>query len=127
MSLQYELKQLHSEIDGHKDAREVLDTCIADKIDRITEIEQQIADAEVIYSVGDRFTMDCSRSRKFILSRDNRDGERVALIGLANGVNYNTFSKVKDARNIKSRELASVILTIGDFTRYWDARKQERC
>jgi hypothetical protein len=46
MSLQDELNQLVKEIEGHKNAKYTLNTCIGNKFLRINEIEKQIADAE---------------------------------------------------------------------------------
>ena len=87
----------------------------------IKAIEQQIADAEVTYSVGDRFK---GHSKKWIISVCPR-GNEVSLVALDSGCLCCSSTEVVDRKRITRGEFS--VFAGKDLTRYWDARKQCKC
>jgi len=90
---------------------------------KIADLKQQIADSEVTYSIGDRFNF--LDKEDLILARIYG---RVGLVELSTGKNWgkNYSSNVEDCNRITSKEMR-LIWNGNSCTRYWDARKQEKC
>lgn len=89
----------------------------------IAAIRKQIADAEVTYSIGDRFVR-ASDTDKYILVSDG-DGNCL-LICLADGETWAGSAECVNSNRISKDELAE-IRNRTPFTRYYDARKQCKC
>ena len=97
------------------------------------EISQETADnleqkfGEKTYSIGDRFVRGGDgifAGYKYILVRASKDG--VLLAALKDGCRWTSPIDVPTPTKITQKAFGS-ITTHDDFTRYWDARKQEKC
>jgi hypothetical protein len=86
-------------------------------------IKKQMADAEVTYSIGDRF----KGSYKYILAATSDNGH-VHLVNLSVGTHLAGSALVESVSKITQSEFKHVLSdTIRDPVRYWDARKQCKC
>jgi hypothetical protein len=111
MSLQDKLEQAKKDIKIAVEAAGV----------EIADLEKQIADSEVVYSIGDRFV---SGTGKCILVRIGLD--KFGIVSLSTGnYHYGEFEKPEDCDRITPDELLAIYS--GELTRYWDARKQCKC
>ena len=100
--------------------RSILEESIKDHQKAIDKSERDLDALEVTYSIGDRFKY--GTSRKFMLS-DSDKNNRIAMVGLNNGIRYNTSWAVGDVGMITTREMNGMLSYFSSFTRYWDARK----
>ena len=91
-------------------------------VKEVESLRKQIADKEVTYSVGDRFTRG---QVKYILIWGGYTGW-CGLVDLSSGEVWSTGTIPVAKRKITADEL-SKMSGCGNFTRYWDARKQEKC
>ena len=87
----------------------------------IADLEQQIADSEATYSIGDRFKD--GMGMKLIL---------IAVTGCSNRKCWVMLARLKDGHGIRStvedwNRISPDEINLQDYTRYWDARKQEKC
>ena len=86
----------------------------------ISRIRQQIADSEVTYSIGDRFTL--FNTKRMLVEVDGR----VSMIALDDGCHQARSGKVGSFERITQSEFDE--LRNGcKYTRYWDSRKQCKC
>jgi hypothetical protein len=95
-----------------------------DTINRIAELDKQIADSKVVYSIGDRFKQ--GEDNKYMLARAVQYGKAVVLVSLRTGLRWN--GKVLDVSNderITAKEMG-YFFSGGHLTRCWDYQKQER-
>lgn len=113
-------------MDKKQELQHKLEQCIRDRRlgmekaeEEIADIRQKIADAEVTYSIGDRFKWDLT---KYMLAK--RGDGKVALIGMNDGDGLLTsITDVQDAKRITVDEFKSIAGT-RNIHRYWDSRKQ---
>jgi hypothetical protein len=88
-------------------------------------LERERKDSEVTYSIGDRFVYSangCCKGDKCLLV--NVSG-RVAMIALKSGGFFSYNENPKRQSHITTEEFRRI--SSGNFTRYWDARKQCKC
>jgi hypothetical protein len=89
----------------------------------IADLDKQIADSEVTYSIGDRFR-DSSAKKWIIVVSGGGMGLCVSMARLSSGSLYCGSKQVNCYEKITEKEFK----TFGDrtATRYWDARKEEK-
>lgn len=87
----------------------------------IANLEQQIADSEVTYSMGDKFRIDLD---EYLLCQT--DASYIAMIKIETGNRSLDPVKVEDTYAVTLAEMQRVC-TIDKYVRYWDARKQKKC
>ncbi len=98
-------------------------TIAMDRADKeIARLEQEIKEAEVTYSIGDRFKDE--HGDKFIIAAvSGLDGagifNSIRFVSLKTG--HSSGVRVENNARITSRELT---LFFGEHVRYWDNRKQ---
>ena len=114
-------------MDKKQELQHKLEQCIRDRRlgmekaeKEIADIRQKIADAEVTYSIGDRFS---GGSGDILMA--NVDG-KVGLINQKYGTEYGTgFIVVCDSRKITRAEFRNMGDNLNSWiTRIYDARKQ---
>jgi hypothetical protein len=109
--------------------RAIIEQQIEDHQKAIDKAKAELEKLEVTYSIGDRFVMSQRGSsyegQKFIIVESD-DGKGVKLASLRDGERWAYKQDVKDTRRITSDEF-NKIGDNKDFTRYWDARKKEKC
>lgn len=82
-------------------------------------IEKEIAEAEVTYSIGDRFRL--GSDKRILVRVENM----VSLISLSDGSPQAYSIKACDSRRITQAEFDNMRKYI-DYVRYYDSRKQVR-
>ncbi len=87
------------------------------------ELKARIADAEVTYSIADRFK--CEDGEEFILAAGSDD--KAALYSLSKGTRWRSAKEVDDKMKITQKELSGILGNLFTLTRYWDNRKQVDC
>ena len=87
----------------------------------IEDIEKQIADSEVTYSIGDRFK---TAQEKVILVQVWSGVYKYAFARLSTGECWNECFPASDPERITKEEIGSIM---GCLDRYWDARRQCKC
>ena len=118
-----------------KDAKAKLEQVKRDKTEcnksfdaDIARLEKEIADSESTYSIGDRFEHE--DGSKWILvvgcGCNNHGMQGFMLVDLSNGCWYDGEHYVNNNERISQDEF-NALDSMKDFTRYWDARKGERC
>jgi 6-phosphogluconolactonase/glucosamine-6-phosphate isomerase/deaminase len=90
--------------------------------EEIAILKDKIADAEVTYSIGDRFK-DGTESKKMLVAISGEDCRRVMFSNLSNG--HGGDITVKNWYKITLDEMPNSVQD-GSCTRYWDDRKQEK-
>lgn len=113
--LQARLELVYKYKKGHED-------CISMFDKDIPAIKTKIADSEVTYSIGDRFTFGTAGSKRILAEAKGL----VGLVSLSAGESQTDFIQVGDITKITLEEFR-VICTGRDYVRYWDNRKQCRC
>jgi len=88
----------------------------------IEDIERQIADSEVTYSIGDRFKSP-DGDKTILVSAANL---QVVMAYLKSGSRDSDLRAVTCWHKIPEAEF-NRILDFEEFTRYWDARKKCKC
>ena len=126
MELQDLLKQAEEDLEFAERSQRTLTNAIGKMTSKVDDIKQQIAAAEVTYSVGDRFNyMDKEEILLITLwlgPDENRDV--VGLVRISNGRTWNAAFDVADVAAITRAEIGD---SIGCLVRTWDARKQCKC
>ena len=91
-------------------------------LSRIKDLDKLIADSEVTYSIGDRFVGGVTQKKYLLCERLDRC---VGLTCLLNGRKFGNGAShsVGYMDKINKKEMFR-ITNGGDFTRYWDNRKQ---
>ena len=86
-------------------------------------LERQIADSEVTYSIGDKFKVGRA---EFLLARVKAGS--CFLVNMDDGERLDGMdpSPVSSSQHITPDEMSRMAHR-DDFTRTWDARKQEKC
>jgi hypothetical protein len=127
MSLQDKLAALKKLQSHNEKSREGMANSYRKRTFEIIELEKQIADAEVTYSIGDRFKN--KQANEGILAKiyNNKQPE-VTFVCLCHGTSYGAKSfPVKDFSRITPSELARILFGNTEFIiRIWDNRKQEK-
>lgn len=85
---------------------------------RLHELERQIADAEVTYSIGDRFNY--GDSKYILVSVGN---EFVDMINLGTGDRFNSKTHVRECYKITEKEIKG---PFSCMVRYWDSQKKQK-
>ena len=112
------MKDLEAKLKIAEKYKKEHEDCIAIFDKEIQSLKQQIADKEVTYSVGDRFT----RGKvKYILIWGGYT-EWCGLVNLTSGDVWSTGTVPVDRHNITAVELSEMI-GCGNFTRYWNSQK----
>jgi hypothetical protein len=130
--LQARLKEAEAKLTGNAADRAAL-FGVKDIIDReISDLTKQIADAEVTYSIGDRFENRYSGEVKYemLLCKVYINGKPEAtLIGFNDYASYGAKNwPVVDFHEITQSEMDEILIRNGSFIiRTWDALKQEKC
>jgi hypothetical protein len=127
MSLQDKLEQEQLKLSQNVADRKALEGVGDGIATKIESLMDEIADTEVTYSRGDRFT---SANSEYALSFTGfqsitKEVPTVGLTDLKDGGTWKARTIVEDCCRISSKEFT---LLCGDrtFTRIWDSRKQEK-
>ena len=119
MSLRVRLDLLNKEIEGHRDAQVALATCIIDKCEQAKALKQQVADAEVTYSVGDRLGFEDGVGERLIVSV----GKYISIVDIEDGRSVGYIDDCVDKKKITKAELARINVCL-EYIKIYDARKQ---
>ncbi len=116
------LKQLKSG-DKSMDKKQKLEQVIETLKKDLDKAQRELAEAEVTYSIGDRFKKSCV---KHLLVQDKG---RIVLVNLKTGQAWNEPERVGNCRKITEKEFKAICGGEGGclpdaITRYWDNRKQ---
>ena len=121
MSLQDKLKEVEKLRRETIQSRGVLDAIVESHDKVIADLKQQIADSEITYSIGDRFTFGgCKRLLVSI------GAGKATLVSLAGGKWQVEHIRPKDLLRITQAEFADMCGTL-KYVRYWDNLKQCKC
>ena len=112
MSLQDELK----EAEISQEAR-VKWVAIGDR--NIAALKQQVADAEVTYSVGDRLGFEDGVGERLIVSV----GKYISIVDIEDGRSVGYIDDCVDKKKITKAELARINVCL-EYIKIYDARKQ---
>jgi hypothetical protein len=120
MSLQDKLEQARIRRKAIFDDIESLRANEAEADSIIKGIEREIADAEVTYSIGDRFKH--SGEERMLICINSE----ILMLNMQTGTQSNSISKVGDRRKITKQEF-STLGCLAAYTRTWDSRKKCKC
>jgi hypothetical protein len=122
--LQDTLKQVEAKLEQNESDISALATSGHDLEVWIGQLKRQIADAEVTYSIGDRFKYSQHSKEKVMLGRvwlgEHDDRQMVSLVRLATGECWNGAVEVRDTHRITQNEIKS---TLGSLVRYWNNQR----
>ena len=119
--LQVRLEQLKIRIDQNSIELDSVNGNRTKLFEEKSEIEKQIADSEVTYSIGDRFRRKADNCKFILVSIADYKAD---LIRLETGARFTCPIEYSEYGKISSDTMTTILLS---FTRYYDARKQEKC
>jgi hypothetical protein len=120
MILQDKLEQEQLKLSQNVADRKVLEGVGDGIASKIESLMDEIAEAEVTYSIGDRFK-DKASGDKYILA--SVADYKADLIKLKSGARQTSVVEFTECSKISKQIMTSILCS---FTRYWDDRKQEK-
>lgn len=125
MDLRKELQQAEEELRFAEGSIRTLNKHLGSLASKVDDLKQQIADAEVTYSIGDRFE---SEHAEYLLAEVGRgDDVFLCMIDLKTGDGHDVPTSFKygfDTAKISKSDLFKIDEIERNLTRYYDARKQ---
>lgn len=102
--------------------KERLQETVKDLQTALTKAQRELAEAEVTYSIGDRFKHKKTGEKRILIAVAGcSDGCNTMIARLADG--HGTGFEANDWGRITPKEI-DAFFHLDNFTRYWDARKK---